>query len=167
MTTPDDRQQELLAELEPQFMAAIEAKDAGRLDAAEDLFRTILRVDPRIPEPRMELARILLDTDRVAEAEEHAREALVQLKSGGQWTDEIPENIVLGLSHALLAEVLRRRIEDDDIVFGDADRYKAMLAESQSLFAEAAKLDPSDEYASFHAFFLGVPGKGSAGESEG
>lgn len=168
-TTTDDRQQELLAELEPKFMAAIEAKDAGRMDTAEDLLRGILRVEPRIAEPRMELARILLDTDRLEEAEEHAREGLLQLKSGGQWTEEIPENIVSGLAHALLAEVLRRRIEEDDVVFGDPARYQAMLAESQSLFQEASRLDPSDEYASFHAFFLGVPGKlpGSDSAPEG
>ncbi|TNE89099.1 MAG: hypothetical protein EP330_11715 [Deltaproteobacteria bacterium] len=161
MSTPDDREQQLLIELEPRFMKAIEAKDAGKLDLAEDELRGILRVEPRLAEPRMELARILLDTDRIEEAEEHAREALSQLEAGGQWTDELPENVVLGLSHALLAEVLRRRIEDDDVVFGSAERYQALLDESRKHFEEAARLDPSDEYASYHAFFLGVPGKGA------
>lgn len=162
MSTSDDREQQLLIELEPRFMRAIEAKDAGRIDAAEDELRAILRVEPRLAEPRMELARILLDTGRLEEAEEHAREALSQLESGGQWTDELPENVVLALSHALLAEVLRRRIEDDDVVFGSADRYQELLAESRTHFEAAAKHDPSDDYASYHAFFLGVPGKGAS-----
>jgi tetratricopeptide (TPR) repeat protein len=157
MSSPEDRSQQLLTELEPRFMKALEAKDAGRIDAAEDELRAILRMEPRLAEPRMELARILLDTDRLEEAEEHAREALSQLQAGGQWTDELPENVVLGLSHALLAEVLRRRIEDDDVVFGSAERYQKLLAESQRHFEEAARHDPSDEYASYHAFFLGVP----------
>lgn len=166
MTSEDDREQQLLQELEPRFMRAIEAKDAGKLDVAEDEFRAILRVEPRLAEPRMELARILLDTDRIEEAEDHAREALEQLEMGSQWTEEIPGHVVMALCHALLAEVLRRRIEDDDVVFGSAERYQALLEESRSHFEKAAKLDPSDEYASYHAFFLGVPSKvGEAPES--
>ena len=163
----EDREQALLQELEPRFMKALEARGEGRLDAAEDELRAILRVEPRLAEPHMELARILLDSDRLEEAEEHAREGLEHLRAGGQWTDELPENVVLGLAHALLAEVLRRRIEDDDVVFGDPEQYRSLLAESRGLFEEASRLDPSDEYASYHAFFLGVPssGAGSSGPS--
>lgn len=140
------------------FMAALQAKTKGKLDHAEDELRAILRVEPRLAEPRMELARIMLDSDRLDEAEPMAREALEQLKTGGRWTDQVPENVLLGLAHALLAEVLRRHADEDDVIFGDADRFRAIVDESQSLFAQAAELDDSDDYSSYYAFFMGVEG---------
>lgn len=151
-------EQSHLDELGTRFMAALRAKDAGKLDAAEDELRAILRSEPRLPEPHMELGRILLDTDRLDEAESHAREALEHLEASGPWTDEIPENVVRGLAWALLAEVLRRVADEDDVIFGDPARFKALVDESQKAFAKAAELDPSDEYASYHAFFLGPEG---------
>jgi hypothetical protein len=66
--------------------------------------------------------------------------------------------VVEAIAHALLAEILRRRADDDDVIFGDADAWKALVAESEAEFEKAAALDPADEYASYHAFFLGVPG---------
>lgn len=146
------------------FMAALRAKEAGDLDAAEDELRAILRTEPRLPEPHLELGRILLDTDRLDEAETHAREALTHLEASGPWTEEVPENVVGGLAWGLLAEVLRRIADEDDVIFGDPARFKALVAESQRAFAKAASLDPSDEYASYHAFFLGVGQDGSADE---
>src|SRR5690606_14016770 len=134
--------------------------DAGDLDGAEDELRAILKVEPRLAEPHLELARVLLDTDRLSEAEAHAREGLQHLESGGQWTDEVPENVLLALGHALLAEVLRRRADEDDVIFGDPDEFRGLVEESRVHFARAAELDPSDEYASYHAFFLGPAGHG-------
>lgn len=154
----DDREQEALDALEAKFVAAVTQKDQGKLDLAEDAFRDILKVEPRLPEPRMELARLLLDSDRLDEAEEHAREALGHLEAGGQWIDDLSEETVLGLSHALLAEILRRRAEDDAVIFGDPLVFKRLVTESREHFERAAALDPSDEYSSYHAFFLGTPG---------
>lgn len=152
-------EQSHLEELGARFMAALRAKEAGKLDAAEDELRAILRTEPRLPEPHMELARILLDTDRLDEAESHAREALEHLEAGGQWTDELPENVVKGLAWALLAEILRRIADEDDVIFGSPEKFKRLVDESQKAFAKAAELDPSDEYASYHAFFLGADPK--------
>lgn len=154
----DDREQEALEALEKRFVTAVTHKDQGRLDDAEDEFRDILRAEPRLPEPRMELARLLLDTDRLDEAEEHAREALGFLEAGGQWTDDLSEEAVLGLAHALLAEILRRRAEDDTVIFGDPQAFQRIVTESREHFERAAALDPSDEYSSYHAFFMGKPG---------
>jgi tetratricopeptide (TPR) repeat protein len=162
--TDDPHENERLAALEDRFLAALADKEAGKIDRAEEAFRAILDVEPRLPEPRMELARILLDTDRLEEAEEHARSALQWLESGGQWTDMIPENVLSALSHALLAEVLRRHADEDDIIFGDPERFKALVAESKSHFQKAAALDPADEYASYHAFFLGLEAHEKEGE---
>ena len=154
----DERESAALKELEDRFIQAVTQKDQGKLDDAEEAFREILRVEPRLPEPRLELARLLLDTDRLDEAEEHAREALQHLEAGGQWIDDLSEETVLALSHALLAEVLRRRADEDSVIFGDPETYKRLVAESRKHFETAAALDPSDEYSSYHAFFLGKPG---------
>lgn len=142
-------------ELEPEFLAALAAKDAGRVDDARDKLQAILTVEPRLPEPHLELARLLLDLERLTDAESHAREALRWFEAGGQWTDEIPEETLLALSHATLAEILRRRADEDDLVFGDPAGFRALVAEAKEHFEAAARLDPSDEYASYYAFFLG------------
>ena len=156
MSEIDSTEEEALATLEGQFMRALRLKDQGRVDDAEDELRRILKVEPRLAEPHMELSRLLLDTNRVRDAEPHAREALQYLQSGGQWTDEIPEHVLLALAHGLLAEVLRRMADEDDVIFGSPEQFRELVNESQHHFAEASKLDPSDEYSSFHAFFLGM-----------
>jgi hypothetical protein len=155
-----DPEEAALEKLSERFLTALAQKDAGRVDEAEDALRAIVAEEPRLAEPRLELARLLLDTERLSEAGEQAREGLAQLEKTGAWTDEIPPNIVLGLSHALLAEILRRRADDDDVIFGDPDEFHALVNEAKLHFDKAASLDPSDEYASYHAFFLGVKGHG-------
>jgi tetratricopeptide (TPR) repeat protein len=155
MTEPDDDEKRALEALGRRFLAALAHKEAGRIDEAEDGLRAILRQEPRLAEPRLELARVLLDTDRLDEAEDHAREALDVLEKGGQWTDDLPETVVQALAHATLAEILRRKADEDDVIFGDPDAFQAMVREAQSHFARAATLDPRDEYASYHAIFMG------------
>lgn len=159
MIEADDNEARALERLGERFMAALARKEKGDLDAAEDELRAILRTEPRLAEPRLELARILLDTDRLSEAEDHAREALDALLAGGQWIDDLPESVLLAMAHALLAEVLRRRADEDDIIFGDPEVFRAMVDEAKRLFARAAELDPDgDEYSSYYAFFLGIEG---------
>jgi len=147
---------ERLADLAERFTAALSDLAAGRVDRAEETLVAILRAEPRLPEPRMELARIFLETERLGDAEEHARLALEHLERGGRWTDSLPPGVVEAIAHALLAEVLRRRLEDDDVIFGDPARFKAMLSESRQLFAAAHSLDPTDETSSYYAYFLGA-----------
>jgi tetratricopeptide (TPR) repeat protein len=159
MTELDDHEARRLDELAQRFLTALAHKEAGRIDVAEDELRAVLRQEPRLAEPRMELARILLDTDRLDEAEDQAREALEALQTGGQWTDELPENVVTAIAHATLAEVLRRKADEDDVIFGDPATFHAMVEEAKNHFARAAELDPDDAYGSYHAFFLGMPGQ--------
>ena len=154
----ESEETDALADLQQNFLLALELNAAGKLDKAEGLLRQILKTEPRLPEPHMELARILLETDRVGEAESHAVQALEYLENPGQWTDDLQENVVQALAHALLAEAMRRRADEDDVIFGDAAEFQRLIAESKAHFAKAAELDPRDEYSSFHAFFLGVDG---------
>lgn len=148
-------EEEQLEELSQRFLSAVGLHADGKLDAAEDELRSILKAEPRLAEPRVLLGRILLDTDRLGDAEEHTREALKTLEAGGQWTDDVPENVLLAMTYAQLAEILRRHADEDDVIFGDPDRFKAIIAESQQHFRKAAELDPSDETSSYYAFFMG------------
>lgn len=156
----DDHDEAVLNHLSGLFMGAIEARTSNRLDRAEDLLREIVRTEPRLPEPHLELGRMLLDSDRLDEAEVHTREALTHLQAAGPWVDEVPANVVEALAHAQLAEVLRRRADEDDVIFGEPASFQALVRDAQHHFQRAAELDPSDEYASYHAFFLGA-GAGS------
>lgn len=158
MYETDDREQKVLDELGERFLSAISLKDGGSIDRAEDELRAILRAEPRLAEPRMELARILLDTDRLDEAIEQARESLDHLEKHGSWTEDVEENIVRAIAHATLAESLRRKADEDDVIFGDPEVFRALVAEARSHFERAAALDPQEDRSSYYAFFLGVPG---------
>ncbi|MEM6929461.1 MAG: tetratricopeptide repeat protein [Myxococcota bacterium] len=158
--TVEESEAARLASLETTFLSALALKDGGDFDKAEEQLREILRTEPRLAEPHMELARILLETDRLDDAEAHARQAIEILGGdNGQWTDELPENVVMALAHALLAEILRRRADSDEVLFGDPEVFRALVAEAKSHFETAADLDPKDEYSSYYGFFLGIEDK--------
>jgi tetratricopeptide (TPR) repeat protein len=158
MYDADEQEQQLLEELGQRFLTALQLKDGAKLDLAEDELRAILRTEPRLAEPRMELARILLDTDRLDEALEQAREALEVLEKNGPWTQDLEENVVQAIAHATLAEILRRKADEDDIIFGDPEIFRSMVAEAKAHFEKAAALDPNEDMSSYYAFFLGIPG---------
>ena len=144
-----------LEQLGKDFMVAMQLKESGQVDSALEALQAILKVEPRLAEPRMEMARIYLDVDRTTDAEENAKQALEDLGNHGQWVDTLDEGVILALAHALVAEALRRRAEEDDIIFGDPEVFKKMLNDSRNHFAKASELDPSDAYSSYHAFFMG------------
>lgn len=160
-----DPEDERIQALGPRFLDALRAAEARDVDAASEILRGILKVEPRLAEPHMELARVLLDTGQLDEAEEHAREALRLLESGGQWTDDLPEDVLLSLAADLLGEILRQRADADEIVFGDAETWKALVDESMALFRRAHALDPNNEHAA--AMVLGLVSAGSANEADG
>ena len=133
-----------LSTLGPRFVAAIELRANGRVDEALDAFGAILRQEPRLAEPRLEIARIHLETGRLEDAEIQAREALRILLNGGQWTEDLPETVVLALAWALIGEILKEKAASDEVVFGDPALFREILAESRVAYAKAAELDPSD-----------------------
>ncbi len=134
------------------FLLAMAARDKNDLDASAELLRSILRVEPRLAEPQMELARILLETEQLDEAETYAREAVRIFEGGGQWTDDLPENVVLSMALDLLGEILRSKADSDEVVFGDPDRFQVLMKEARAAFLQAAKLDPTNEHAITWAF---------------
>ncbi|MEC7946346.1 MAG: tetratricopeptide repeat protein [Myxococcota bacterium] len=131
---------------------ALEARRKGDIDAASELLRSILSIEPRLAEPRIELASMLLEAEQFDEAEAEAREAARLLDLGGQWTEDVDPGVLRSMAWNLLAEALRRQADQDDVVFGDPDRWQSLMAESREAFAKAASLDPTNEHASHWAF---------------
>ncbi len=86
------------------------------------------------------------------EAEHQTREALVVFLAGGQWVDDISEEQMLSVAHGQLAEVLRRRADCDEVLFGDPGVFKGLVAEYKQHFDEAARLDPDNAHAGYFAF---------------
>lgn len=154
ISDPCEQPEEHLEGLGARFLAGLEHTRHGRIDDAIELFRGILAVEPRLAEPRLELARIHLDTGRLTDAEAEAREALRLLEAGGQWIDELPEAVVKGLAHGLLAEILRQAADTDEVIFGPPERFHELTKEARVHFAKAAELDPEYQHASYHAFFM-------------
>jgi tetratricopeptide (TPR) repeat protein len=141
--------------LDQRFLDALEARRRGDIDSASELLRSILRVEPRLAEPRMELSSMLLEAGQIAEAEEEARESLRCLQSGGQWTTDLEGHTLLSLAWNLLGETLRRQADHDDAVFGDPAKWQALMDESAASFLEAARLDPTNLHANHWAFGMG------------
>lgn len=144
-----------LAGLDTQFIAAMDARTAGRTDQAVDLFTKILVREPRLAEPRIELGAMRLEMGQIDEAEEQAREAVRILENGGQWTEDVPENVLHAMAWALLGSVLKERAASDEVVFGDPAVFRDLLEQSRVAFAKAAELDPDDTASKINADELG------------
>ena len=139
-----------LEQLQQLFLAALAASEAKQVDRAEELLLVVLRKEPRLPEPRLELARLHLDAGRLDDAEQHALTAIRWLEQGGRWLDDLSDEQELSLAHNLVAEALKQKLDDDELVFGDAAVYQELLKRSRHHFKLAAELDPDNEHASWN-----------------
>jgi len=148
-TAPPEEDETRLNALQSQLYLALRLKEKNQVDKAGELLRGILKEEPRLAEPRMELARILLDTGQLEEARAQAEEAVAILESGGQWTDEIPENVLASMALGLLGEIIRQQADADDVVFGDPEIWKELTRASEAAFAKAKELDPDNEHAGY------------------
>lgn len=156
----DDTPESHLTALGETFLKALALRADGRSDDALELFAEILRKEPRLAEPRIERARVWLERERLEDAEVDVREALRILENGGQWTEDVPENVVLSIAWALLGEILKQQASSDEVVFGDPARFAELLELSRAAFARAAELDPEDEVSAINAAELGDVGGG-------
>jgi len=128
---------------------AMELRAAGDLVKAHKLLREILLVDPRLAEPRLELAHIAAGREDWDEAEEQARAAVELLQNGGQWTAGIPPLKLQSFAVNLLGEVIYRSLEGGDLVFRDKAKFDLRWNEAAALFAAALQLDSENEDARY------------------
>ena len=142
----------IISGLQARFFEALGARQRGDADGAAELLRGILRIEPRLAEPRLELANILLAAGQHDEAEENLREAIRVLETGGQWTDDLDEDVVLSLAYGTLGEVLRQKADSDAVVFGNPSAFEGLIREAKSAFAKAAALDPDNAHAGYWSF---------------
>ncbi len=140
--------------LDALFLEALEARRTANVDRAQDLLQQIIRSEPRLPEPHLELGRLHLDAGRLEDALAETREALKWLDLGGQWVDDLSEEVMLSLAHGQIAETLRRIADTDEVIFGDPEGLKALLKEATQHFDEAHKLDPENDHARMFSFQL-------------
>jgi tetratricopeptide (TPR) repeat protein len=140
-----------LPALAERFAQAMALRGEGRDQDAAPVLHDILRADPRLAEPRLELAHIAAVAGDWEEAEGHARVALEILRNGGQWTDDVEPNVVLAFAANLLGEVLFRSVEDGDLFLSHHDAFLRRWNEAAGLFEEAAQLDPTQAEARANA----------------
>lgn len=158
MIDPTQKLEELfkqdLSELEALFSQAMDARHAGDAAKCAELLRQIIKVEPRLAEPHLELGRIHLDADEYDDAEVESREALRFLTQGGQWVDDLNENQLLSIAHGQLGEVLRLQASQDAVIFGDPEAFKAIVKEAQHHASLSLDLDPDQEKPGFYEFAL-------------
>ena len=153
MTTDDTihEDEQHLDGLDKQFLDGVKALEAGDVDGAAETFRRILKQEPRLAEPRVELGRILIETGQLQEAEAEIREAIRILEGGGLWIETLEEHQVKSVAFGMLAEALRQLAETDEVVFGDPEAWRKIVDESHAAFRKARELDPENAHADYWA----------------
>jgi tetratricopeptide (TPR) repeat protein len=142
------------ASLEKGFMSAVRAQNAGETDKALKLFKEVLLSEPRLPEPRLEVASILFDKGDLEEAEAHAREALHWAEAGWHWLDDFTEGQLMAYACNLVAEILKARTLDKEGLKQGEDVIRRLWREAGKFIARAARYDSDnlDVMANFYAF---------------
>ena len=139
--------------LQIRFMNAMKARQKGDLDGAAELLLGILKVEPRLPEPHLELAHILIGVEKYDDALAHGQQAVQMLEMNGQWIDSLEENVVLSLAYNVLGEIYRRIADQDEVVFGDPEKWQELIKNSRNAYKKAAALDPDNPHADYWGGF--------------
>lgn len=127
--------------LESIFMKAVEANNAGNIPDARRFFKEVLEQDPRLPEPRLELATLAMREGDLREAEAQAREGLQQLERGWKWLEDLTDDQMLAHACNLLGEILKQLSTSDEVMQQGDSAMRALWAEAGELFERAVELD--------------------------
>jgi tetratricopeptide (TPR) repeat protein len=133
-----------LAELEPKMRMAMTAREQGNNGEARKLFESILQTEPRLAEPRLELAHMAAMAEDWEEAQTQARLAVDILERGGQWTEDIAPKALLGFALNLLGELIVRPLEEGDLFLTDRPQFNARWNEASEIFARCLEADPEN-----------------------
>ena len=139
-----------LSEVEWIFNDAVKLMRDGDTAGAKDQFKQVLRADPRLPEPYLELAIISREEQDLDLAIDETRMGLELLEKGGQWVDTLPNHVVLAHARNLLAELLVEAAQQGDIPI-QPDVFEPMWNEAVALFESAQETDPDNETARANA----------------
>lgn len=124
---------------------ALKLRADGRNDEARKVLQEILLAEPRLAEPRLELAWLGAAREDWEEAEAQARLAVEILEAGGQWSDDLEPDQMLAFALTLLGEVLVRPLEEGDLFLVDRGAFTEQWNEAAALFQRAVKLDEENE----------------------
>jgi len=134
-----------LQELGPQLEQALALRGAGKDEEAIVLLREILKAEPRLAEPRLELSHIAASASDWREAEAQARLAVDTLRGGGQWTLDLEANELLSFALNLLGEVVVRGLEEGDLLMTNRPEFVERWNEASGFFREALEGDNSNK----------------------
>ena len=133
------------SEIEPMqalFMAAMEHRQGGDARKSEICLLEIIKKEPRLPEPHLELAHIYLAQEQFEEARTHIEQAVQYLENGGQWLD-LPENEILTMAYLIQGEIYRSLADLDEVVFGEQAAYIDYVNRAKNAFKKANMIDSS------------------------
>ena len=136
--------EENLQHLEQEFLQAMALRQAGNVTRSEEILLAIVQNEPRLPEPHIELAHIYLLSERHEDSLNHIQEAIQYLENGGQWL-EMEEGVLLSLAYTIQGEIYQIMADQDDVVFGEPEAWKSLIAQSKQSFIKAAALDANNK----------------------
>lgn len=128
--------------LEGLFLNAMAARQGGDDAQAAALLKDILKAEPRLAEPYLELAAIAAERGDLDEAEELARNGVEQLRRGGQWVADLDDDEMMAFALNLLGELEMRASEE--LVHGDTEEFRTRWNSAAAHFREALRHDPDN-----------------------
>ena len=149
-TSIDDVENATLQQFETYFLNAMELRQQGNTQAATKILLAILKEEPRLPEPHLEIAHIYYSTDQLDDAQTHIDQAVQQLENGGQWLD-IPENDLLSIAYVLQGEIYRGLADQDEVVLGNPAKFQELINRARNAFNKAKMIDPTNAEAVGHS----------------
>lgn len=129
--------------LEERWRLAMAARQAGENDEARRLLREILHAEPRLAEPRLELALLDAEAGRLDDAAEHTELAVGILERGGQWVDDLEPHQMSAFAYNLLGEIRYRQAEACATT-PDRQSFNHLWNQAADAFATAYELDPEN-----------------------
>jgi len=129
--------------LEERWRRAMQARQGGDHGEARTLLSEILHTEPRLAEPRLELALLDTEAGRHEDAAEHVTLAIGILERGGQWVDDLEPHQLTSFAYNLLGEI--RYSQAEAIATApDRDRFHRLWNQAADAFATAYELDPEN-----------------------
>ena len=127
------------------FEQAMEARQKNDLDSCCELLLHIIKNEPRLPEPHLELANIYLLIEKLEDARVHIEEAITYLENGGQWTD-MDLNLILSLAYSTKSEVYHALADRDEIVLSVNEvEFVRLITISKNAKKKANELNPNQQ----------------------